>query len=338
MRWPWNRPPSGARVAVATSPAHFAYAVAGDGGALALCGLLRRGDDTAEEFARRIRAIGLPPRGACAVLPLPDTTLVQIEAPPVKPEELKAAARWRIKDQVEGRLEDLTIDVMVVGEDRQRPNRQLFVAATPNTIVQDTVARLRGAGLEPGAVDITETAQRNLQSALAEAAGHGSRATAALVRHGDHALLTICAGGELYHARRLDWTDTLWRAAPPVSLPLPLSAGDSPDFVDYGAEPETGSDSFDATSGDAPRLVIELQRSFDLWDRSWPALPIAALWVHAGEHSGEMASVLSAALGQAVQALDPATAFPGFDEATATPEVRAAVLPIVGALRRDTHA
>ena len=332
MRWPWTRPPETARAAVATSPDHFAFAVADEHGGIARCGLLQRESQSAEEFARRIRALGLPARGACAVLPLAAATLVQIDAPAVKPEELKAAARWRIKDQVEGRLDELTIDVMVVGDDKPRPNRQLFVAAAPNATVQATVARLRAAGMEPGAVDIAETAQRNLQSAVARAAGHGHRATAALVRHGDHALLTICAGGELYHARRLDWSDGLWRRTAPVAAPLPVL--DSPDFVDYGAEPDAGEGAFDA-SGEAPRLVIELQRSFDLWDRSWPALPIAALWVHADADAAEMAGVLTGALGQPVGVLAPAMGLPGFDEATTAPGVRAAVLPLVGALHRD---
>ena len=119
----------------------------------------------------------------------------------------------------------------------------------------------------------------------------------------------------------------------PMALQYANEAG-TPDYVDYGAEPDAHG--ADATAAEAPRLVIELQRSFDLWDRSWPSLPIAALWVHAGEVSGEMATVLGASLGQSVGVLDPALALPGFEQATAATGVRSAVLPLAGALRRGT--
>ena len=86
---------------------------------------------------------------------------------------------------------------------------------------------------------------------------------------------------------------------------------------------------------EAPRLVIELQRSFDLWERSWPDLPLAALWVQVGDDSEALARMLAVTLGQRVGVLDPAEALPGFEQAAPTPAVREAVLPIVGALLRQ---
>jgi MSHA biogenesis protein MshI len=331
----WQRHAGHDRVVIGRSDDALAWLHA-EGGELRRCGLEQRGDDTPQAFAKRVRALGLPAQEVIAVLPLAQCQLLQIEAPAVPAEELKAAARWRIKDQVEGRLDELTIDVMVVGDERPRPNRQLFVAAARNDAIRALAERTRAIGIELAVVDIAETAQRNLLSELTRAAGLGSRATAALVRHGAHALLTICAGGELCYARRIDWE------APPAAVPnapkleaqrlVAELTFEGADFVDYGAEADNGA----ATgAGEAPRLVIELQRSFDLWERSWPDLPLAALWVQVGDDSDALAALLAGTLGQRVGVLDPAEALPGFARAAATPAVRDAVLPIVGALLRQ---
>lgn len=336
MKWPWKRKAAAAdRVVVASSPDRLVYAWCDAAGRLKGCGLEERGRDSPPDFQRRLRALALPAQGGIAVLPLADAQLMQVEAPAVKPEELKAAARWRVKDQVEGRLDDMTIDVMVVGEDKPRPNRHLFVAAARNTVIRESVDRARQAGVEVAVVDIAETAQRNLQSELAQAAGLAARATAALVRHGPFVLLTICAAGELYYARRIDWDAPL--AAPPAPKPAPKAtaalAFESADFVDYGADSQLADD--EAPAGDAPRLVIELQRSFDLWERSWPDLPLAVLWVEVGAETDALLGVLGATLAQQVAPLDAGAAFPGFERLARTPAARAAVLPILGALLRS---
>lgn len=336
MKWPWTRKAAADRVVVASTDDRFAYAWCDAGGRLRACGLEERGRDAPPDFQRRLRALALPAQGGITVLALAESQLLQVDAPAVKPEELKAAARWRVKDQIDGRLDDMTIDVMVVGDDRPRPHRQLFVAAAPNAAIRDSVERARGAGVAVGVVDIAETAQRNLQAELAAAAGLATRATAALVRHGPHVLLTICAAGELYHARRIDWEAPL--AAPPrpkAAVPERVAemAFEGADFVDYGAESRLPADAVDP--GDAPRLVIELQRSFDLWERSWPDLPLAALWVEVGSETELLVERLVATLSLQVGVLDAGDAFPGFGRLAATPAARAAVLPLLGALLRS---
>jgi MSHA biogenesis protein MshI len=336
--WPWARSSCGERTVVASSPDRFVYACADAQGRLIRCGVEDRGEEAPVDFQRRVRALGLASKNVWGVLPLADAQLLQIEAPAVKPEELKAAARWRIKDQIEGRIDDLTLDVMFVGADVPRPNRQLFVVAARNDTIVATVARAQAVGLQLSVIDIAETAQRNLQSRLGDAAGLRERATAALVRHGAHALLTICAGGELYYARRIDWDLPFQPAtAKPEAAdePLPFMAEralEDVDFIDYGAEAEDGSA---APEPEVPRLVIELQRSFDLWERSWPDLPLAAMWLQVGPESAELAALLVRTLRLRVDVLNPAEILPGYAQAAATPQARAALLPVVGALLRQ---
>ena len=332
IRWPWARSQGTDRLVVTSSANRFAYALANHNGQLRRCGLLQSNGEPAPEFARRIRGLGLPAHRVWAVLPLDEAQLYPVEAPAVRPEEMKAAARWRIKDLIDTRLDEQTIDVMFVGDEQPRPNRQVYVAAARTALIRELGERTRAAGLELSVIDMIELAQRNLQSALAQAEGLGARATAALVQYGNHCLLTICAGGELYYARRLDWAGLPAAGAPaaPAQATANGATLEQHDFVDYGDE----STASGGTAGEAPRLVVELQRSFDVWERSWPDLPLATLWVHAGESSTGLATLLQLALGQTVRVLDAERVFPGFSAAAQDRQVNAAVLPLLGALLR----
>jgi len=345
MKWPWQGKRPTEQLVVACDDQGFAYVQAEAGSALPRrilrCGVLPRGDDSLPDYARRIRALGLPARQVVAVLPLAKCQLLQIEAPGVPPAELKAAARWRIKDIVETHLDDLTLDVMHVGDERQRTQKHVFVAVAANTAIAEVTGLLAAAGLALQAIDIRETAQRNLQSALAQTLGLRERATALLVVHGAQCLLTISANDELFYTRRLDWDESSVAAAvSPTSVSAtvadvfsqPLHAidgADMPHMVDYGAEPETGA----AQTADVPRLVVELQRSFDVWERSWPELPLAGVVVEAGTHSAALAAMLERELGQRVEALDLARVFSGLD--TLADADRASCLPLLGTLLRS---
>lgn len=329
MKWPWHTTRTGAdRLAIRDDEHGLAWVQTAPDGQLRRAGLELRGNDSPADFARRVRALDLPGRDVLALLPLPAAQLLQIDAPAVKPEELKSAARWRIKDQVDTRLDELTVDVLNVGDGRSRPTgRQLFVVAARNAQIQAVTRDAQAAGLQLSVIDIAELAQRNLQHAAARTEGLGDRATAALMRHGDQALLTICAGGELFYARRLDWDDTDLQPAATGLAALP-AALEELDFVDYGA-----ADATPDTAG-APRLVVEVQRSMDLWERSWPDLPLAGLWVKAGELSPALLAALAPAMGFPVHPLVPERLFPGFDAAVGDAALRPTVLQLLGALQR----
>lgn len=341
IRNPFKRRQAAGQVAIASSADHFVYAQADHGGRLLRCGQLVRGDDTPAAFARLIHGLGLPGQQVSAVLPLAQAQLLQVEAPAVKAEEMKAAARWRIKDQVEGRLDDYIIDVMFVGDDKPRPHRQIFVAAARNGAIRELSERCATAGLNLTVIDLAETTQRNLHTAVARREGLADRATAALVQHGGQCLLTVCVGDELYYVRRLDWDAQAVPGAPasPGALAAaalaaaakPVVALEAMDFIDYGAEP----DDTPGRSDEASSLVVELQRSFDVWDRSWPDLPLARLWVQGGEHSTGMAAMLTRQLGQPVAVLDIETTFPELARLAPDTALREALWPVLGLLLRS---
>jgi MSHA biogenesis protein MshI len=346
MPWTWRKPAPTESMALAFEGSQLVFAHVADGSNAAAprqvlrCGTLPFDAERPQDLARQLRSLGLPTRSIVALLPLDQCPLLQIEAPAVPPEELKSAARWRIKDLVDCHVDDLTLDVMLVGDGRPRAQKQAFVAAAPTRVIERIAAVCESAGLQLGAIDIRETAQRNLQHAIARAAGRTDRAQALLMKHGDQCLLTICAEGELFVARRFDWNGAMATALPGafqrLSQPIPLDGGsggdgDLPDFIDYGAE-----STFDAAAADVPRIVLDLQRSLDLWERSWPELPLAALSVDVGEHTTALVGLLARQPGLPVTPFDPRPAFDGLQQACRGNAALARhCLPLLGALLRD---
>ena len=82
----------------------------------------------------------------------------------------------------------------------------------------------------------------------------------------------------------------------------------------------------------AQRVVVELQRSFDVWDRTWTQLPLEGLRVQAGERREELANWLSQELRMNVGVLDVAHLFPGFEGGTV--QEHRLCWPLLGALLR----
>lgn len=345
MRWPWKRKSSQDQLIVSWSAGTFAYAKApanADGlFAVQQMGVERQGSDSMEDFVRRLQALGLKGMLAHVMLRPEQYQLLQIDSPPVAPEELRAAARFQIREMVNVHIDDITLDVMQVGDGQQKGPNHLFVVAAKNEVVRDVMALGNALNWNVPVIDIQETAQRNLQSALAKRDGQLDRADAALlISDEQQAMLTISANQELFFTRRLDlpqgflsmaWgtgADTAADAVPDAFTPVGEYV---PDYAGGGNSGSTGS----ADHGDADRLqrfVVEVQRSLDLWDRTWSSMPLGGLRVYAGERSGEMANWLSRELGQSVSAMDLEAQFPGLQSMAATDQLYC--LPLLGVLLR----
>jgi MSHA biogenesis protein MshI len=81
---------------------------------------------------------------------------------------LRAAARFQIREMVNVHIDDITLDVMQVGDGQQKGSSHLFVVAAKNEIVREVIALGDALNWKIPVIDIQETAQRNLQSALAQ--------------------------------------------------------------------------------------------------------------------------------------------------------------------------
>lgn len=138
------------------------------------------------------------------------TTLMQaqgyqlfvVEAPNVKPEEMRAAIRWRVKDLIDFHVDDAVVDVLdIPTPEGAAPRARLMCAVVAKAAaVREVVTRFERARLPLEVIDIAETAQRNV-AALFES---GERGVLTLGFDDGGGLITLTCGGELYFARRLD--------------------------------------------------------------------------------------------------------------------------------------
>lgn len=161
--------------------------------------------------------------------------LLQTEAPDVKPEELKAALRWRIKDLIEFHVNDVTIDVFDAPP--QSPGRAslVYVVVGRNDAIRGRVDRMHEAGAALEVIDIPELAQRNLALLWPQ----DREGLALLTVSEDVGNITITREGTLFLSRTITGAQAAVRDA-------------------HGFE----------------RLLLELQRSLDYFESSFRQNPI----------------------------------------------------------------
>jgi MSHA biogenesis protein MshI len=186
-------------------------------------------------------------RYQCSTLLAPgEYQLLLVEAPNVQPGELKTAIRWRVKDLLDYHAEDATIDVLDIPPDPSGGNRahSMYAVAARNDVIQGCIGRFESARIPLSVIEIPETAQRNV-AALFEPENRG---LALLYLGPAHGLLTINFRGELYLARRIE-----------VGMDQIVGA--------------TGERRDEAMN----RVALELQRTFDHFDRQFPFVAVAKL-------------------------------------------------------------
>ncbi|MCW2313528.1 hypothetical protein [Rhodoferax antarcticus] len=361
MRWPWQPPSSTNQWVLSWAGDALAYVHArplGDGGFEVLAmGVEQQATDDAGSFRQRLQALGLKGVDTTIMLRSEQYQLLQIDTPNVPVQELRAAARYQVREMLQTHVDDVTIDVMHVGDDQQKGAgaKHSFVVAATNAVVKVALDFVASLDCRVSVIDIQETAQRNLQTALAQRDGVPERASAALVlTEGPQALLTISANEELFYTRRFDvpegFLSGTWGQEVAVDAPIDGFTPVQEYVPSYGVGDITLDDDFlSATPAPAPayaadqvdddraqRMVLEVQRSLDVWDRTWSSLPLAGLQVFAGERSAELATWLTRQLGQVVVPLDVKPVFAGLDAVSASD--LAQCLPLLGVLLRTEHS
>ncbi|MEE8557394.1 MAG: hypothetical protein V3T14_05860 [Myxococcota bacterium] len=193
----------------------------------------------------------------CVCIPQPGVySLRQIDAPPVAGGEIREAARWQIMDLVDFDIETAAIDVFEIptGE-HEGQARRMFVAAAPQSLIDQAVELVKRAGLEVLAIDIYELALRNLATLLPQ----NKDGVAVLYLSPDLGLLTITKDRTLYMARNLD-------ADVEKLGMLPNHEGGA------GGEVEEAQQILDA-------LLLEAQRSLDYFEAQLRQPPVTSLLV-----------------------------------------------------------
>lgn len=195
--------------------------------------------------------------------------MLQLEAPEVPAAELREAVRWRIKDMIDYPPDAATLDIVSMPSPRAGGSRgSLFVFSARNEVVGGRMALFDKAKIPLEAIDVPEMALRNV--ALLWAAEH--RAAALLAINESGGMLVIAAAGELYSARRIELT--------------------AAQLADAGRAQEHFE-----------RIGLELQRSFDHYDRQFGAYPLGRLVVAAPMAEG-LVEYLSSNLYVPVETLD----------------------------------
>ena len=358
MRWPWQRKSSDDQLVVSWSGQTLVYVLARlrqDGIYQVLkLGVARQGADSMDAFMQRLQALGLKGFDARIMLRPEQYQLLQIDTPAVPAEELRAAARYQIRDMINSHVDDVTLDVMRVGDEQQKGKSHLFVVAATNAVVRSLLELGDAVHWAVSVIDIQETAQRNLQNVLATRDGQLDQANASLVVvNGQEAVLTISANEELFYSRSFDLPEGFFEASwRPAIVGLVTAEADAftpvQDYVpDYNGQTAANGQDYSGTSAAAfasssdanaheppvQRFLVEVQRSLDVWDRTWSSLPLQGLRVYAGDRSDELAQWLAAQLGQPVLALDVRSLFPGCEGAPS--DVQALCLPLLGVLLRS---
>jgi len=213
---------------------------------LELCTSLPRGDNDADTLARLGRELRLSRVSCVTLMTHGDYQLQVIEAPDVPDAELKAAIRWRLTDVLDYPPDAATVDAISVPVEPSAlaRGRSVYAVAARSELIAERMTAFSTAKLSLRAIDIPEMAQRNV-AALFEVP---DRALAMLSLTAERGLLTFTAGAELYLARSID-----------VGLSqLQRAQGD-------------------LRSQLLERVLLEVQRSLDHFDRQFSSLSVSKL-------------------------------------------------------------
>ena len=226
------------------------------------------GGSVAVEISKYIEKKGLTGKPAVFVLSSNEYSLLQNSFPKMTLDEMRDAARWKIKEFIDYPAEEAVVDVFEVPEAGQRGNERLLnVVAARKSFVKDHVDEMRKAELEPKAIDISELALRNVVSKL------GENDVGIIVLHlTEHSgLLTVIKQSEVYLSRSLEvgFNDLL--------------LGEEQIFED---------------------IVLELQRSLDYFEsRYGQVLPTKLLIFPPDKLSGELVMYINSHLRLDVEPL-----------------------------------
>lgn len=207
-----------------------------------------RAGETAEELGANLEALCRQhdlDATPCTTALDSNYKLILTEAPDVPADELRAALRWRVKDLIDGPVEETTFDTLVIPSlDSTQRARQIYVVAAENQALHARVDPMQEAGINLQVVDVAETALRNIAALLPEDAS----GVATLWLREDRGLLSLTRGGELYMSRNLS----------------------------------TGLSSLRRTSERAQAieaLALEIQRSLDYYESHYRLPPVRILYL-----------------------------------------------------------
>jgi len=220
---------------------------------LELCDFTPWQDDCSpqELLARKVRELSLSKRPCTTVMGLGEYSIISVDAPDVPPAELRAALRWQVKDLIDFHIDDALIDVFDAppsGAHGQK--KMLYVVVSRTSTVRERVEQMQAAEANLTTIDIPELVLRNITTRLPE--DEGGVAMVYLAR--ERGLVVVSRESTLYFARTLDIG------------------------YDYLTQGLADTDELSLENNAVfDRLVLEVQRSLDYYDRYFQQPPVSAL-------------------------------------------------------------
>lgn len=192
---------------------------------------------------RLVHQLGLKSYPCNVVLNADQYQVLQVDKPNMPDDEIQSALVWKVKGLIDYPVSDATIRGIDLPSDPQQPNRSpfMFAICARNNLLEDLSNRLMDAGFLLKSVDVQVLAQRNIAALLEQE----SRVIVLVSFSAKGCLITFTANGELYHARFVE-----------------LDRGYLYDQLG------------DLLTSNLERLVLELQRSLDSFDRQFPYLSV----------------------------------------------------------------
>jgi len=230
--------------------------------------------------------------------------ITQLDAPQVPKAERKEALRWALKETVSYPVDTACVDVLDIPNEGLPPGRSagVLVVSAPEQAVRAQVAAFEEAKIVLDAVDIPELAQRNVAALLEDE----NRGLAFLFIDESGMMLTLTFHGELIAVRRGEMNSR-----------------------------QLNGDDEDQRKRVKERLVLELQRSLDNFDRQYSHIPISKVVVASYPLVVNLATELGQNTYVPVQEMDlsPVMDFPAIPELK-DPQCQAKNLLVIGAALR----
>lgn len=176
-----------------------------------------------------------------------------IESPHVNPDEMKQALRWRIADLLDYAVDDALIDYYSLPAVKRANRPQMVeVVSCRHVLAMSFVQVCKQAGLRVQAIDIQETALRNLAILLPE----NEQGVAIVHLQATTGQIVIQKQGQIYLSRKFDFKYS----------DLNFDRG----LEDRGAQDQGNAD-------ERSNLAVEIQRSLDYVENYYDIPPINAL-------------------------------------------------------------
>ena len=201
-----------------------------------------------------------------AVINAPDYQIAQVQAPDVPRAELRAAARYSMRDTFDFPIDNSVLDVFDLPEQISSGNKRMcFAIATRGDAVSNLTSTFERHFRRFDVIDIPELCQRNLSALLPQDA----KGVAFLMLRDDYAQLVLTRRGMLYVTRRFEYVQR-----------GELNGDEDAEADELPLDPQA--------------LSLELQRSLDYYESHFDETAIADLFI---APAGMRANLLAAELG-----------------------------------------